>query len=120
MNNKKLNEIIAENKKECGPHNEEARRLIHALHKVVNTAHGYDDFCDDEFGYTGVGKDYLGKFAFANVKINGRVHRVTIRDIKDHEHEGKKLENFISLGDEVVRETTDYSIFKEPKKVILN
>ena len=83
---------------ELGPDNKEARQLMSALRKAVDTSLGLDFSEDSEeiWNNCGIGKDHLGKFAFADVKHDGRNFRVVLRDKEDLEHEDKKFNSLIN------------------------
>ena len=71
-----------EKDKELGPDNAEARHLMDVLHKVVDTSkHSKIDLDEDvEFTNTGVGKDLISKYSFANVEVDGKEYSVEVRD----------------------------------------
>ena len=83
---------------ELGPDNKEARQLMSALQKAVDTSLGLDFSDDDEefWNNCGIGKDHLGKYAFADVKHDGRDFRVILRDKEDLEHEDKKFNSLVN------------------------
>ena len=83
---------------ELGPDNKEARQLMSALQKAVDTSLGLDFSDDDEefWNNCGIGKDHLGKYAFADVKHDGRGFRVVLRDKEDLEHEDKKFNSLVN------------------------
>ena len=75
---------------ELGPNNSEACRLMDALQNTIDTS-SFTPEEDDEG--PGVGRNYLGKYAFANIKYQGTVYRVTLRNFEDVKDEGEKLIN---------------------------
>jgi len=87
---------------ELGPDNKEARQLMSALQKAVDTSLGLDfssnDNLDNEeiWNNCGIGKDHLGKFAFADIKDDGKYFRVTLRNKEDLEHEDKKFNSLVN------------------------
>lgn len=71
---------------ELGPDNAEARNLMEVLHKVVDTSnHSELDFDEDmmgEFMNTGVGRDPVSKYSYAEVEVDGKEYFVQVRDKK--------------------------------------
>ncbi len=68
--------------KELGPDNAEARHLMDVLHKIVDTSqHSKLDLeAEEEFTNTGVGRDLITKYSFANVEVDGKEYSVEVRD----------------------------------------
>ena len=68
--------------KELGPDNAEARHLMDVLHKIVDTSqHSKLDLeAEEEFTNTGVGKDLVSKYSFADVEVGGKEYSVQVRD----------------------------------------
>ena len=70
---------------ELGPDNKEARNLMNVLHKVVDTCQhsklDLEDF-DEEFVNTGVGRDPVSKYSYAEVEVDGKEYLVQVRDKK--------------------------------------
>ena len=70
---------------ELGPDNKEARNLMNVLHKVVDTCQhsklDLEDF-DEEFANTGVGRDPVSKYSYAEVEVDGKEYLVQVRDKK--------------------------------------
>ena len=68
--------------KELGPDNAEARDLMEVLHKIVDTSqHSKLDLeAEEEFTNTGVGRDLVSKYSFANVEVDGKEYSVEVRD----------------------------------------
>ena len=71
-----------------------------ALGKTLNIIFWrFLDFSDDDeeiWNNCGIGKDHLGKYAFADVKHDGRNFRVILRDKEDLEHEDKKFNSLVN------------------------
>ena len=87
--------------KELGPENKEACNLIHALHKSVDTSLSFNPDAEENSGEdwenSGVGKDYLGKYSYVDIKVEGVEYRVVLRDKKDFQHENEKLTNVVNF-----------------------
>ena len=65
---------------ELGPENAEARHLIDVLHKLVDTSQHSRIDDDEDFSNTGVGKDLISKYSFAEIEVDGKEYLVEVRD----------------------------------------
>jgi len=73
---------------ELGPDNAEARDLMNVLHRLVDTSqHSKLDLedIDEEFSNTGVGKDPVSKYSYAEIEVNGKEYLVQVRDKKTYD-----------------------------------
>ena len=87
---------------ELGPDNKEARNLMNVLHKVVDTCQHskleLEYLNDEEFTNTGVGRDPVSKYSYAEVEVDGKEYLVQVRDKK--------------LYDRIIK--ADYSLGERP------
>ena len=84
---------------ELGPDIKEARNLMNVLHKVVDTSkHSNLDLDEDfnEFANTGVGRDPVSKYSYAEIEVDGKEYLVQIRDKKIYD---KIIKAEYSLGE---------------------
>ena len=84
---------------ELGPDNAEARNLMNVLHKVVDTSqHSIFDLDEDmnPFANTGVGRDPVSKYSYAEIEVDGKEYLVQIRDKKIYD---KIIKAEYSLGE---------------------
>ena len=88
---------------DLGPENAEARHLMNVLQKVVDTSQHSkleEDYLeDDEFTNTGIGKDQISKYSFAEVEVEGKEYFVTIRDKKQFDKATRDTVRHLSLSD---------------------
>ena len=69
---------------ELGPDNKEARNLMNVLHRVVDTSQNSKlDLDDDMFANTGVGRDPVSKYSYAEIEVEGKEYFVQVRDKKN-------------------------------------
>ena len=71
---------------ELGPDNAEARDLMMVLHKVVDTSqHSKCDLEEEEeFTNTGVGRDSVSKYSYAEIEVDGKEYFVQVRDKENY------------------------------------
>ena len=65
---------------DLGPDNAEARHLINVLHKLVDTSQHSRLGDEEDFTNTGVGKDLVSKYSFAEVEVDGKEYFIEVRD----------------------------------------
>ena len=87
-----------EKDKDLGPDNKEARELMWAMKKVVDCDYGITpkETEEGELIYdTGVGKDFLGKYAYTKIKVEGKSYMVKVFASQSEKINNLKLDNLI-------------------------